>query len=195
MLELFSREPWERGTSCKADVHGGCTGSPRELHERSAGCRGLPSSLPKLQRGRSLLAVQSTHSSQLCRRQTDAREDVLTHQSEVGAAKPCGVLPMDSTRKMYFMQHGVSRPALTRNSTFKREEYIWGRVVRKKENHQLPRSATQYLFYCCTWVPTQCKSLRASAECISTLCSTALYEADVLLLLPTLIRKESQQLK
>lgn len=33
MLELFSRELWEWGTSCKVDVYGGCEGFPRDLHE------------------------------------------------------------------------------------------------------------------------------------------------------------------
>ena len=61
-----------------------------------------------------------------------------------------------------------------------------------KKIHQLSLSATQYLFYCSTWVQTQYRSLHVSAEGISMLCSTALYKADVLLLLPTLIRKESQ---
>jgi len=61
----------------------------------------------------------------------------------------------------------------------------------KKKIRQLSLSATRYLFYCSTWVPTQDKSLHPSAEGISTLCGTALHKGDALLLLPMLIKKES----
>lgn len=49
---------------------------------------------------------------------------MVTHETEVGAVKQPGVLPRDLTREMYVMQHGLSKPALTRNSTFRREEYV-----------------------------------------------------------------------
>lgn len=120
-------EPWE------ADVHGGCKFSFRELQERRMGCRRLPSSPPKLQR--SLLAVQSTSSSQLHVLQTDSRH---THKPEAGAAKPHAVLLMKSMKKMYFMQHGLFELVVTRNITFKWEEYVQGReLIRNVETKHI----------------------------------------------------------
>lgn len=49
---------------------------------------------------------------------------MLIHETEAGAAKPCTTLHMDLTKEINFMQQGLSEPALTRDGTFKRWEFI-----------------------------------------------------------------------
>ena len=101
---------------------------PETCSSSTRGARGAEGCLPPRQKDKDeglcwQFRGHLAHNCTRCR-QTGSREDMLTHEPEVGAAKPRGVLPMDSTKEMNFMQHGLSKPALTRNSTFKREKHV-----------------------------------------------------------------------
>lgn len=104
---------------------------------------------------------------------------MLAHKPEVGTTKPHGVLCMDLAKKYTSCNMGfLSWPwPGTAHSKGKNMDRAGGNT---DKNHQLFLS--QSFFYCSTWVPTQYVSLHTSAEGISKLCSTALYDADVLLL-------------
>lgn len=94
----------ECGTSCKADVHGGCKGFPRKCSSCSRGVWSAEGCLPPCwnYKDEGLCWKFRGHLAHSCHRH-NPREDMVTHEPEVGVVKWPGVLSMDLTREKHVM--------------------------------------------------------------------------------------------